>query len=94
VRAVIDAYADGRIELPAVPKNAPGVLHAPSVLKTEVDAGEGQLRYTRTSVALFLGWTKKHNDRIVPNYACTQSFAALELIERELLKESDFRGRF
>ena len=56
--------------------------------------GKAHHAYTRLSVALFLGWTKKDGDRLKPNYACAQAFAALELIERKLLKESDFRGQF
>jgi hypothetical protein len=58
------------------------------------DAREHHHPFTRLSVAEFLGWTKKAGDKIQPNYACAQAFAALELIERKLLKESDFCGQF
>jgi len=93
--AVIRAYADGRIELPAIDKKtrSSAICAAPSVVADD-RPGKVHHAYTRLSVALFLGWTKKAGDRLKPNYACTQAFAALELIERKLLKESDFRGQF
>ena len=96
MRAVIDAYADGKIELPAVSAKTSksNVCIAPSVIASDAGSGETPHAYTRLSVALFLGWTKKDGDRLRPNYACAQAFAALELIERKLLKESDFRGQF
>ncbi len=95
VRAVIDAYADGKIELPAIGAKTRGsaICDAPSVVADD-RPGKAHHAYTRLSVALFLGWTKKAGDRLKPNYACTQSFAALELIERKMMKESDFRGQF
>ena len=91
VAAVIQAYADGKIELPAmgakVSKN--NVSNAPSVLAGDAGTGESPHKYTRLSVAQFLGWTKKDGDRLKPNYACREAFSALELIERELLASGE-----
>ena len=95
VRAVIDAYADGKIELPAIDKKtrSSAICAAPSVVADDI-RDDVHHPYTRLSIATFLGWTRKQGDRLKPNCACAQAFAALELIERKLLKESDFRGQF
>ena len=92
VKAVIQAYADGKIELPAMGAKVSrsNVSNAPSVLTADAGRGDAQHPYTRLCVATFLGWTRKSGDNLKPNYACREAFAALELIERKLAEESDY----
>jgi nitrogen regulatory protein PII len=85
VRAVVEAYADGLIELLNVPKNTDINLirYAPSFIRGEPSAATREVRYTATTVAAFLGWDlQKVKDAL----------SALELIEDGILKESDFDG--
>ena len=49
LRATIEAFGKGLIQLPPVPKDTPK-----NVLRMS-----GERRYTRSTVARFLGWTKK-----------------------------------
>ena len=56
VRAVVQAYADGRIELGTVPTKANrSVRHAPSFAIGSSSAMD-QKPYTASSIAAFLGW--------------------------------------
>lgn len=91
VKAVVEALADGKIKLPTPSKHA-SVYYAPSFVQTEPRPLGGEVPYTREAVASFLGWTKKHGSEIRPNFACQEAFRALELMERGLLKKSDFKG--
>jgi flagellar biosynthesis GTPase FlhF len=83
VRAVIDAFGKGEIELPAVPTKTP---------EKHVRLASDEHRYTRDSVATFLGWTKKDNNGVRPNAACESAFDALDLIGEGLLPEKELKG--
>lgn len=84
IRAVIEAYGAGDIELPKVPKDTPA-KHIRHVQQTAVERP-----YTRLTVAAFLGWTRADGE--LPNYACEVAFKALDLIDAGFLKEKDLRG--
>jgi hypothetical protein len=87
VRVTLDAYARGEIMLPAIPKNTP------QRDIVELRHGSGVVRYTKASVATFLGWTRKTNkDGFRPNFACETAFLALDMIAEGLLKPADIKG--
>src|SRR4051794_36436355 len=87
VRAVIEAFGKGDIDLPAVSKDAPGKSIR------EGCQGTGIRRFTQATVAEFLGWTRKANENGVrPNFACESAFEALDQIESGYLKEAQLRG--
>jgi hypothetical protein len=85
IRATIEAFAKGLIKLPEVPKNSPNVR--------EVSEGSRLLKYTKATVAEFLGWTSKNNGgkTLRPNNACEVSFMAIDAIDEKLIKASDLR---
>lgn len=87
VRAVVEAYASGRIALPDVSKDTKKTVirYAPSFIQGDDKApGEGQSRpYTATLIAEFLGW---------PDQKVHSTMAALELIEQEIVQEDQFQG--
>jgi ParB-like chromosome segregation protein Spo0J len=85
VRAVVEAYAAGKIALPEIPKDTKKAVirHAPSYVQGEETGGAQERPYTATAIAEFLGWAD-------PKIHTTLS--ALELIEQEVLKEGHFEG--
>lgn len=92
VRAVVQAFADGKIDLPT-PSKAP--LHhlrkAPSFRTIETPQGDrsGESKmYTSATIARFLGYRLKNwdaPDKIV------NAVTALEFIEEGILSDEDFR---
>jgi hypothetical protein len=87
IRAVIEAYVRGEIALPKVTRNAP------TKEVREVCEGSRILRYTKATVAEFLGWTSKANDNgLRPDLKCEVAFKALDLIDAGLLEESSLKG--
>ena len=52
IRAIVQGYADGRIELPELPNNVNKVRYAPS----EGSPTSENLPYTAETLAAFLGW--------------------------------------
>ncbi len=58
VRAVVQAYADGRIELDGVPRSTPknSIRYAPSFCQGVDVGGARPLPYSAHTVAAFLGW--------------------------------------
>ena len=85
VRAVVEAYAAGRVELPApgVQANAAHMRYAPSFI---IGNDTGQARhhpYSAPAVAEFLAWPI---DKVGP------ILQALALIEEGTLHEDDFKG--
>lgn len=84
VRAIIEAYGEGEIEIPPPPKSANRLRLAPSFLPD----GEGSYSskdpiYTIDSLADFLGW--KH-------YKVDAALSALALIEQNVAKPETFSG--
>lgn len=91
VRAVVEAFAAGRIHLsPLVPNTAPQTIrYAPSfVLGGEGTRSRGY-PYTAKTVATFIGWLKPTGE---PQDKVIDALAALQFIEEGLLKEKDFDG--
>ncbi|MFC1530970.1 ParB N-terminal domain-containing protein [Gemmatimonadota bacterium] len=90
VRAVVEAYAERKIQLDAPrPQTSKNQLRsAPSYVMGNAGAARARI-YTAESVATFLGWLGKDggaSDRV--KYA----LAALELIEQKHLRHRDFEG--
>jgi hypothetical protein len=85
IRAVIDAFGKGEIDLLPVPKKTPAdaIRHV---------GGNSSKTYTKTTVARFLGWVDKRGNGDRPNEACDVAFAALDMIGRGLLEEADIEG--
>jgi hypothetical protein len=83
---VIEAYGKGEIKLPEVPvkTNKEDIRHA--------GPDQTSITYTATTVACFLGWTKKNGNHIRPNFACETAFKALDLIDAGFLSTGDMKG--
>ena len=91
IRAVVEAYAEGRIELepPSPDTNARSIRYAPSFTLGD-DVGAPRHRpYTAERLASFLGWMQR-NGR--PQDKVHNALAALEFIEDGILAEQDFEG--
>ena len=92
IRAVVQAYAEGKIVL-----NLPGektarhlLRYAPSFVRASSDGrtkDTEQFPYTAQTVAAFIGWTTKSGDAQRKVY---DAIAALELIEEGILTEKTF----
>jgi hypothetical protein len=102
IKAVVEAYAAGEIELPPMPKDTPKkrILYAPHFVsaKSPSDVGpvSDQRPYSMAQVARLIGWTRSR-DKDQPNllrasHACETAFRALELMELGLLKAKDCRN--
>jgi hypothetical protein len=90
VRAVVEAYAEGRIELalPAIGKS--DLRIAPSFIPVGRASGSGTARsYSGLTVADFLGWVAPNGD---PQDKVNHALAALQFIEEGILAEADFDG--
>lgn len=97
VRSVLLAYASGNPgiseqlgEIPSKTKDG-CICEAPSVVFDDSQS-TGDHPYTRHQVAKFLGWTRKNNSGIQPDFRCDTAFKCLEVVERGLAKETDFIG--
>jgi len=89
VRAVVEAYAEGKISL-AGPTSGGTVRYAPSFVIGEKVPGAAEPRpYTVQAIGQFLGWMTP-NGRVQDKVG--DALGALEMIELELLTESDFEG--
>jgi chemotaxis protein histidine kinase CheA len=71
--------------LPAIAKSTPkeNIRYAPSFLQGEPGARGAEAPYNAASLGAFLGWSVTKTKRVL---------AALELLERAVLKEDDFEG--
>lgn len=80
VRAVVGAYADGKVPLPPPEPKAPKsrLRYAPSFRQGYVAGGDRQHPYTARTLAGFLAWDLTKVET---------TLAALELIECDLVKE-------
>lgn len=90
VRAVVEAYAEGKIDLPRPVASIPAtqIRDAPSFV-----AGKGRQPvarpYTAREVSEFLGWLQPDG---TPANKVQQALAALQFIEEGTLAEADFDG--
>lgn len=92
VRAVVQAYADGLIKLPDVPKMAPPqhIRYAPSFIPGEqVRSGTLNFPYTAQTVGEFIGWLYPSGQK---DKKIAYALTALQFIDEGILKESDFEG--
>lgn len=91
VRAVIEAYGEGRIDLPSPGAKASKhqIRYAPSFVPGDVSPARATHPYTARTLGKFLGWLQPSGDaqRKVGN-----TLAALQFIEEGVLKETDFEG--
>lgn len=87
VRATVEAYANGQINLNKPPAATPGtsLRYAPSFIPRH--ASDQRHPYTAWSVAEFLGWLTPGGQ---PTERVRDALDALELIEEGILGESDF----
>lgn len=78
LRATLDAYGDGKIELGKVPAKTRDnyILYAPYV--NAQNENNGSHPYTKSMLAQFLGWTQR--ERKTPSFAFETAFRALELL--------------
>ena len=92
VKAVIEAYADGRIKLPKPPKRtkAQVIRYAPSCIAGASSPPAGDHPpYTSETISKFLGWRKKHpRTGFRASERITRSLDALELIEQGTLPKT------
>lgn len=91
VRAVVEAYAEGKIALPLPdPKTDKRWLrYAPSFLLGDAPDARREHPYTVESIAAFLGWLEP-NGR--PQQKVQDALAALHFVQEGILQESDFIG--
>ena len=92
VRAIVEAYAEGKITLPEVPKKTKTsqIRHAPSYKMGEDDPrARGNHPYTAQTLADFIGWVKP--DGAAQDKA-HDTLAALQFIEDKVLVKSNFDG--
>lgn len=92
VRAVVNAYADGKIRLqepgPKVPKGQ--IRYAPAFGHVVPPGDEIPPRYSAHSIAAFLGWTKKGG---TPQRRVYRAMEALGRIEDGELKREELVGK-
>ncbi len=87
IRAVVVAYADGKIEL-GKPKKPGHVRYARSFRKGKFSDSKLTHPYTDESIAKFLGWIYPSGQA----HTCVRvSLSALEAIELELVEQDTFR---
>lgn len=93
VRAVVEAYAEGKIELPKISLEAKKehIRYAPSFTPGKLDDFFVQKNrtYNGQTIAEFLGWLKPNG---VAQNKIYSTLTALQFIEEGILKESDFEG--
>jgi flagellar biosynthesis GTPase FlhF len=91
IRAVVEAFAEGKIRLPAIPANISEAQrrYAPSFVPRGRDQQAGRAPYTAQAVAEFIGWLEPGGKA---QAKVTDALAALQFVEEGLLKEKDFEG--
>ena len=91
VRAVVEAYAQGLIDLPHPSPSTPkrSIRHAPSFTSGGVPLPAGERPYTADILASFLGWTQSNGKA---QNKVLNALSALQFIEEGILSEADFVG--
>jgi nitrogen regulatory protein PII len=91
VRAVVEAYAEGKIFLPTPAESASAnqIRYAPSFIMGDPSRPAGSHPYTAREVAEFLGWLKPSGR---PSDKVAYALSALQFIEEGILSEADFDG--
>ena len=86
IRAIVEGFAEGRIELPKVTASAKGPFrHAPSFVPDggRIESQRGESIYTAGTLHKFLGWGESKMEAILN---------ALAVIEKGYANEADFVG--
>jgi len=89
VRAVVEAYAAGKIELPTPSPKSRQLRYAPSFVRDLASSSLEAKPYTAREIAEFLGWMEPGGE---PQEKVHSALAALEFIEENTLTEADFDG--
>ncbi len=93
IRAVVEAFAEGRVHIGAISKtaNKGQIRYAPSFVPGVEDAGRARAPhpYTAQTVADFIGWRQPSGE---PQDKVHSALAALQFIEEGLLEDADFDG--
>lgn len=95
IRAVVEAFAEGKIQLPKPKRIDAAIRYAPSFMKE--NSGPNQPAkgkpYTADTIAMFLGWTKSRGkgQGLKANHRITNPLAALEVMEEGLVDEEDYK---
>ena len=91
IRAVVEAYAEGRIALEPPDYKTPtrSIRDAPSFAAGDVPLARAEHPYTAERIASFLGWVQPSGE---PQRKVQNALAALEFIEEGVLEERDFEG--
>ena len=90
VRAVVEAYGAGKIQLDAPSSKVNrGLRFAPSFISDVGPRDGADQPYTALAVAQFLGWVQPNGE---PQKKVMYSLSALALVEEGYLKDSDFFG--
>ncbi len=91
IRAVVEAYAQDRVRLSEVGPgvNKSQIRYAPSFIPGDAGRARAPRPYTGQTIAEFIGWVKPNGE---PQDKVHDALTALQFIEEELLKESDFEG--
>lgn len=92
IRAVVEAFAAGKIELNEVPAKTKKqyIRYAPSFRRGSVSGSETH-PYTDESVASFLGWWKDGKSGQVSSHV-RNALNVLEAMEKKLVSEDDLEG--
>ncbi len=92
IRAVVEAYAKGQVQLPKVGSETSraSIRYAPSFAAGEdVDPGRRQHPYTADTLARFIGWIEPSGR---PQGKVLSALTAVQFIDEGLLHEKDFEG--
>ena len=91
IRAVVEAYAEGKVDL-AAPKTKikADLRYAPSFVLGSGERPVSHRPYTAETIGTFIGWVEPLSGRATAKVK--DSLSALEFMEQGLLRESDFEG--
>ena len=85
VRSIVEGFADGKIELPAIKSTNADTRrrYAPSFLPTVSGSGRPEAEYSAATLAKFLGWNESKIEAVLN---------ALSAVEKGLISEAEFEG--
>lgn len=91
IRAVVEAWAKGEIQLPKVKPRTPPekIRYAPSFVRGLTSVTNTEVGYTADSIAEFLGWKQPNGE---PSRRILNALDALEAAEKDLVSESELAG--
>lgn len=93
VEAVVKAYGAGLVELEKPGETTKNAWYdAPSFVLHGTADRQYSRPYTATSVGRYLGWVQRDNEKVQGSLRVRTALAALELIEKGVLKRSQLKG--